>query len=48
MARFAYIKGDVTWRPDSSASWSKATNNLPLRQGAEITVNKGGRADIQS
>ena len=47
MARFAYIKGDVTWRPDSSASWSKATNNLPLRQGAEITVNKGGRADIQ-
>ena len=47
MARFAYIKGDVTWRPDSSASWSKATNNLPLRQGAEITVNEGGRADLQ-
>ncbi|MCW3096809.1 MAG: FecR family protein [Chthonomonadaceae bacterium] len=47
MARFAYIKGDVTWRPDSSASWSKATNNLPLRQGAEITVNEGGRAELQ-
>ncbi|MCW3052202.1 MAG: FecR family protein [Chthonomonadales bacterium] len=47
MARFAYIKGDVTWRPDSSASWSKATNNLPIRQGAEITVNEGGRADLQ-
>lgn len=47
MARFAYIKGDVTWRPDSSANWSKATNNLPLRQGAEVTVNEGGRADLQ-
>ncbi len=47
MARFAYIKGDVSWRPDSTANWSKATNNLPIRQGAEIMVHEGGRADLQ-
>ena len=47
MARFAYVHGNVTWRPDSTASWSKATNNLPLRQGAEIWVTEGGRADLQ-
>jgi hypothetical protein len=47
MARFAYVQGNVTWRPDTSASWSKATNNLPLRQGAEIWVTEGGRADVQ-
>ena len=47
MARFAYVQGNVTWRPDSAASWSKATNNLPLRQGAEIMVTEGGRAELQ-
>jgi hypothetical protein len=47
LTRFAYVQGDVTWRPDSSASWSKATNNLPLRQGAEIMIAEGGRADLQ-
>ncbi|HLK56035.1 MAG TPA: DUF6600 domain-containing protein [Chthonomonadaceae bacterium] len=47
MARFAYVKGDVTWRPDANSEWSKATANLPMRQGAEIWVHDGGRADIQ-
>ncbi len=47
LARFAYVHGNVTWRPDSTASWSKATNNMPLRQGAEIWVTEGGRADLQ-
>ncbi len=47
MARFASVQGNVTWRPDSTAAWSKATTNLPLRQGAEIGVTQGGRADIQ-
>ncbi len=47
MARVAYVQGNVTWRPDGNSDWSKATTNLPLRQGAEIWVTDGGRADIQ-
>src|ERR1051325_7367692 len=46
MARFAYVQGNVSWRPDGNSEWSKATTNLPLRQGAEIWVTDG-RADIQ-
>lgn len=47
MARFAFVQGDVNWRPNNSENWSKATVNLPIREDAEITVGDGGRADIQ-
>ncbi len=47
MARFSYVQGDVTWRVDSHSEWSAATRNLPLRQGAELWVSEGGRAEIQ-
>ena len=47
LARFAYVQGNVTWRTDESTEWSAATLNLPLRQGAQISVSEGGRAEIQ-
>ncbi len=47
LARFDYINGDVTWRSDAGSDWSKAVVRLPLRQGAQISVTKGGRAEIR-
>ena len=47
LARFDYVSGNVTWRPDSGASWTKAGVNRPLRQGAQITVTNGGRTEIR-
>src|SRR5580704_10718782 len=38
LARFSYIKGTVTWRPDESSDWAAAPDNLPLKQGAQIWV----------
>src|SRR3569833_1451398 len=36
LARFAYVQGNVTWRPDENTDWSNATLNHPLRQGAQL------------
>ncbi len=47
LARFSYVKGNVTWRPDPGVDWSAATTNLPLRQDAQIWVTDGGRAELQ-
>ena len=47
LARFAFVSGSVNWRADSSDEWSKATINLPIRQGAQIWIQDGGRADVQ-
>jgi hypothetical protein len=47
MARFSYIKGSVTWRPDVQTDWSAATMNLPIRAGAEVWVGDGGTAELQ-
>jgi hypothetical protein len=47
LARFSYVTGNVTWRTDENTDWSAATLNLPLRQGAQIWVSDGGRAEIQ-
>jgi hypothetical protein len=47
LARFAYVSGNVSWRPDETAQWSDATVNIPLREGAQIWVADGGRAEIQ-
>lgn len=47
LARFAYVHGNVTWRTDENTEWSTATLNLPLRQGAQIWVSEGGRAEVQ-
>ena len=34
-------------RASDSDEWSKATVNLPIRQGAQIWVTDGGHADLQ-
>lgn len=47
LARFSFVQGDVTWRPDENSDWSAATVNLPLRQGGQIWVNGTSRAEIQ-
>ena len=47
LARFALVSGNVSWRADASSDWSRATVNLPLRQGAQVWVTDGGRADVQ-
>ncbi|HLK56157.1 MAG TPA: DUF6600 domain-containing protein [Chthonomonadaceae bacterium] len=47
LARFAYISGNVTFRCDDHSEWAAATVNMPLRQGAQIWVTDGGRAEIQ-
>jgi hypothetical protein len=47
LARFEYISGKVTWRPDSNAEWSTAKNNMAVRQGAEIWASEGARAEIR-
>jgi len=46
LARFSYVQGNVTWRAGDDAAWSPATVNLPIRQGAQISVT-GGRAEVQ-
>ncbi len=47
LARFTYTSGDVSWRADSSLSWAIASVNLPIRQGAQIYVPRGSRAELQ-
>ncbi|MBV9866168.1 MAG: FecR domain-containing protein [Abitibacteriaceae bacterium] len=47
LARFTYVSGNVTWRADDNSDWSTATVNLPIRQGAQLWVTGGGRAEIQ-
>ncbi len=47
LARFSYVQGNVTWRTSDGAAWSPATVNLPIRQGAQVWVTNGGRAEVQ-
>jgi hypothetical protein len=47
LARVSFAEGNVSWRPDDSSSWSQATPNLPLQQGAQVWVTGRGRAEIQ-
>lgn len=37
----------MTWRADDNASWSKATVNLPVRDGTQLWASDGGRAEIR-
>src|SRR5579871_2701657 len=47
LARFAYVSGNVNWRSADTAQWSGAVANMPLREGAQIWVIDGGRAEVQ-
>lgn len=44
---FSFVQGDVSWRAADGAAWSPASVNLPLRQGGQIRVASGGRAELQ-
>jgi len=46
-ARFEYVSGKVTWRPDESAAWQRANNFQSLRQNGQIWVTEGGRAELR-
>ena len=47
LARFSFVQGNVTWREGDGAAWSPASVNLPIRQGAQVWVADGGRAEVQ-
>lgn len=47
MARVSFFDGEVSWRPGEDVSWSDTACNLPLRQGAQLWLNPGGRAEVQ-
>jgi FecR protein len=47
MARFSYLNGSVTWRTSADLDWSTAALNTPMREGAQVWVSDGGRAEIQ-
>jgi hypothetical protein len=47
MVRFKLVTGAVTWRADSGIDWSPASINLPIRQGAQVYVPTGARAEVQ-
>ena len=47
MARFGLVQGKVAWRPSPSAEWVAAVDNIPCRQGSQILVSPGGKAELQ-
>src|SRR5579871_422358 len=47
LARFSYLSGNVTWRPDDQTGWATGSVNQPLREGAQIWISGRGRAEIQ-
>jgi len=47
MARFSFLNGNVTWRASDDKDWSTAAQNTPMREGSQIWVSDGGRAEIQ-
>ena len=47
LARIEYVSGNVTWRANSKANWSKAGVNRALNEGAEIWAEDGGRAEVR-
>lgn len=47
MARISYLTGKASWRPDGTVGWSRATVNLPLRQGAQVWLAPGSRMELQ-
>src|SRR2546423_677362 len=47
MGHVAYKQGDVAWRPNEKSPWSNAAVNVPMRQGAQVGLKRGSRADVQ-
>jgi len=46
-ARFEFLSGKITWRPNDNAVWANAKQNQPLRQGAQVWVAEGARAEVR-
>lgn len=47
VARISFIKGDAQIRRADGGDWEKATLNLPIVEGDEITTSGDGRLEIQ-
>ena len=47
VARISFIRGDVQIRRDGATDWEKATLNLPIVEGDELTTSDGARVEIQ-
>jgi hypothetical protein len=47
LARIEYVSGKVTWRSDDSAKWGRAETNRALDEGAQLSVEHGGRAEVR-
>src|SRR5205823_6294662 len=47
VARISFIRGDVQIRRDGSQDWEKATLNLPIVEGDEITTGDNARVELQ-
>jgi len=47
VARFSFVRGDVQIRRSGNKDWEKATPNLPIVEGDEISTGDDARAEIQ-
>src|SRR5437868_8219565 len=47
LASFSNVQGDPLMRPSSTASWERVSNNCAIRQGAQVYVPKGSRAEMR-
>lgn len=47
VARISFIQGDVKIRRDEMEDWEKASQNLPIVEGDEITTDANARFEIQ-
>jgi uncharacterized membrane protein YgcG len=47
MARFGFLNGNVSWKAAGSTDWTPASINQPIREGSEVLVLQGGRAELQ-
>ncbi len=47
VARITFLNGDVQIKRNGVESWEKATNNLPLAEGDELTTSSDARLEIE-
>jgi FecR protein len=47
VARISYLRGDVQIRRTGSEDWERASQNLPIVEGDELTTNTNSRIEIQ-
>lgn len=47
VARITLLNGDVQIKRNSVENWEKATNNLPLAEGDELTTSRDARIEIE-